>query len=227
VTLSAKLAFVLLVPLAAWVITSIYQHAEHVRASTEASILRTAEQTAEILEMNKDLQLASDMLLTNCSKDGQSASNLCLAEYVSRIIRLNGLTSQLSWKSGALPLPQQAVAAQRQWQNMWWDDKGEHGAVALKTALVAMAKTNRLLKCQELDFADSECGGEIKRIFDAFRGETTKVMCAMSLSLRTRTLSLYASLPSGDESRALVDNMRDRLKDSYCAKLFDKKPLSP
>lgn len=226
--LSAKFAFVLLVPVAAWAITAVYQREEHIKASTQAAIARTAEQTSEVLEMNKAFQLAFDTLLTNCSKEGQAAGNLCLAEYVTRLVRVSELVSEFSWKSGILPMPDEGLAIQREWQDMWWGNASQPGiGGAVKQALVRMTTSGALLKCEELDFAGSACGGELEGIFGPFRQETNKVMCAVSLELRKHTLAMYASLPNTDEIVGLIANMKSRLAGSYCANLLKPRPRTP
>ena len=179
----AKAAVVLVVPFAAWLIAYLYQGSENVRSSTQAAISRTIEQTTEILDLNQEFQVASDTLLTNCSKEAETPRS-CLADYVARIIHMNGLTSQLSWKTGSLPMAADAVAIQREWQDRWWNKT----AGPLKQALVAMARSERLMKCQDPDFGSSDCAAELAPIMAPFRDQTTKVMCAVSWDLRTETL---------------------------------------
>ena len=198
--LGAKLAFVLVIPFAAWLIAYVYQTAEHKRAVTQATITRTAEQTAEVLELNGEFQVAFERLYTNCSKEAQAATNLCLAEYVERLIRLNELVSRFSWKFSALPMPEEAVKRERAWQELWWGTgaKGHADSAGgrLKRELMQMATKRaeapatttpagadsdkhpnaqsepqtQLLRCNALDFTDSQCGGKLQQVLGPFRG---------------------------------------------------------
>ena len=82
--LLARLAFVLVLPVIAWFIAAWYQHGEHARETAQSTISRVVDQTSQVLEMNDAFQVAFDTLPTNCSKEAQSAANLCLAEYVDK-----------------------------------------------------------------------------------------------------------------------------------------------
>jgi hypothetical protein len=237
VTLLAKLVLVTLAPLAAWFIAEHYQKHEAVRSATEAHVTRVTEQIGGLIDMAKEFQLASDSFAANCSAEAQGAVNLFLSEYMARIVHINELVAQLSWRSGVLPMSEQIDAEQKRWQEVWW--KGVSGRMKIALGRMAMRneknevvasdapmKTRRLLACQAFDFSSSSCGGEVNEILADFRQETTTLMCVFSQALRTHLRELYLMLPKSDEKTALVRSVDWQLEQSFCARLV-KQPPTP
>jgi hypothetical protein len=216
----AKGLLVLLVPAAAWYVSDRYQKAESLRSAMDAHVTRVTEQIAGVIEMSKDFQSTSDTLATNCSREAQTAANLCLAEYVARVIRINELVAQLSWRAGVLPVSEQINTAQRRWQTLWWNDV----SWKLRRSFAEMAANGRLLKCQALDFSSSECAADVGQILQPFRDETTSLMCVFSQSMRRHMLALYSLLPKGSERSALLSGVNWQLEESFCAQ-YVKAPI--
>ncbi|HVV50801.1 MAG TPA: hypothetical protein VHO06_14140 [Polyangia bacterium] len=212
----------MLAPFIAFFIAERYQSRESVRSTTETHVRRVADQISALIDMAKDFQLASDSLATNCSKDAQAAKNLCLAEYVGRINRMNELVADLSWKTGLLPASEDVNDVQRKWQTLWW----QQTSGGLKKLLTAMANDGRLLECQALDFPSSACGSAVNQALEPFRDETTTLMCAFSVTLHGHLAGLYALLPRGAERNALLSAVDWQRTKSFCAQRAGDHPTN-
>lgn len=222
-TLLAKVSVVLVVPVAVWGVSLVYQSREHARASAQAGLERTVQETGQVLEMASDFQVALDKLTTTCSKDAHTSNNLCLAEYVERLIRLNELTNRFSWKTAALPLPPRVMDTVKTWKKVWGDTQNN-----TKRALATMAKENevydnasKLLDCQKLDFADSECGARLQPILAPFRSMTIVAMCEVFVDMQGHVLTLYESMPRIRATESLEQTSRANLDASECNKIID------
>jgi len=218
VTLAAKLLLALLVPVLAWVITDHYQRKESIRTAMDAYITRATDQIGSVVDLSKDFQTADDSFTASCGKDAQGAANLCLSEYMARIVHLNELVAQLSWKAGLLSVSAETDAVQREWQKEWWDEV----SVKLKRSLGAMAVDGRLVKCQALEFSSSACGGELNTILQPFRAKTMLLMCTLTQAHRKHLAALYELLPDGAEKTQLVQGVTWQITSSFCATLVGR-----
>ncbi len=221
VLLVAKVANVLLIPIAIGLATWWFQSLAERRETLRATLQQTTADVQATADLASDLLRVEKSLTTNCKFEHYQSVQACLSDYVERLTALDEMVGRISWKISTLPVTGKAYTNSGHWKNDYWS---KHRP-AVKAAYKKLVDDGQLLNCQQ-DF-EGQCGHRVRDALKGFSAQTTEVFCGLVDEINDQRHKLFESIAAEGTDSTLASNMKKHIELSYCHKLVNGKKPAP